>query len=227
MPSAMTTIDIAEQRLHLLPDRAIWWPARCTLLLADLHFGKAAAFRSAGVPVPERTTLTDLKRLDALLERFAPERMVILGDLIHAPTGRAPGTLDTIATWRDAHRSLDILLVRGNHDRRSGDPPDSWRMTCIPGAHPDGPFVYRHEPAPDERGYVLAGHLHPAASLTGSGSSMKAPCFWFGPDVGVLPAFGSFTGTKVVRPKRGDRVFVVGGGEVVDVSPTPAAPTSA
>lgn len=223
----MTTIDLADQRLHLLPDRAVWWPARCTLLLADPHFGKAAAFRSAGVPVPERTTHADLKRLDALLEQFAPERLVLLGDLIHAPTGRAPAMLDSIAAWRAGHPSLNILLIRGNHDLQSGDPPPSWRMTCLAGPHVDGPFVYRHEPAPDERGYVLAGHLHPAAALTGCGPSMKAPCFWFGADVGVLPAFGSFTGTKIVRPKRDDRVFVVGDGEVVDVSPSGAAPASA
>jgi len=226
MPRAVTTIDVADQRLHLLPDRAVWWPARCTLLLADLHLGKASAFRSAGVPVPERTTRADLARLDALLEQFAPERMVILGDLIHAPTGRTAVVLEQVAAWRDGHRSLDILLIRGNHDRRSGDPPTSWRMTCSPGAHEDGPFVYRHEPEPHERGYVLAGHLHPAAALTGAGPPMKAPCFWFGSGVGVLPAFGSFTGTKVVRPKRGDRVFVVGCGEVVDVSPSAATPAS-
>jgi hypothetical protein len=31
----------------------------------------------------------------------------------------------------------------------------------------------------------------------------------------VLPSFGSFTGSKVIRPSKGDRVFVVTGEEVI------------
>ena len=47
---------------------------------------------------------------------------------------------------------------------------------------------------------------------------LKLPAFWFGPRVGVLPAFGEFTGGAVVSPRPGDRVFVVAGDQVVPVS---------
>ena len=44
------------ERLHLLPERAVWWPAAGLLLVADVHLGKAATFRRLGQPVPAGTT---------------------------------------------------------------------------------------------------------------------------------------------------------------------------
>jgi metallophosphoesterase superfamily enzyme len=58
--------------------------------------------------------------------------------------------------------------------------------------------------------YVLAGHVHPAAVLGGRAQQrLRLPCFHFGPQVGVLPAFGAFTGMHVLPRGPGDRVFVV------------------
>jgi hypothetical protein len=36
---------VAGEKLGLFAERAIYWPARSTLLVADPHFGKAATFR--------------------------------------------------------------------------------------------------------------------------------------------------------------------------------------
>jgi metallophosphoesterase superfamily enzyme len=52
-----------------------------------------------------------------------------------------------------------------------------------------------HHPRPVSGAYVLGGHLHPCVKLLGRARDrMRLPCFWFGPTVGVLPAFGAFTG---------------------------------
>ena len=59
--------DIAGATLLLCPERAAYWPARHTLLIADAHFGKSASFRARGVPVPEATTAGTLATLDTLL----------------------------------------------------------------------------------------------------------------------------------------------------------------
>src|SRR3954463_9659352 len=104
-------ITFANHDLELLPDRAIFWPARATLLLADVHLGKAASFRSLGVPVPE-STAKDLSRITRLLEQTAAKRMIILGDLIHAKAGRQPEVVDAIAKWRELHSDIEVLLVR-------------------------------------------------------------------------------------------------------------------
>jgi DNA ligase-associated metallophosphoesterase len=217
--SAELHLDLAGERIVLLAHRALWWEGSSTLFIADVHLGKPAAFRALGIPVPESATGSDLSRLGALIERTAAARLVLLGDLIHAKSGRQPETLDAFASWRRARPELAITLVRGNHDRSAGDPPADWGIDVVNGPVPMGPFVLAHEPAEDPRGHVLAGHIHPAARLHGTGgTSLRAPCFWVGPRVTVLPAFGSFTGAKAITPRSGDRVFVVGDGQVVEAN---------
>jgi metallophosphoesterase superfamily enzyme len=60
-------MTIGDTVLWLLADRALYWPERRWLCVADAHFGKAAAFRALGQPVPRGTTANNLARLDAQL----------------------------------------------------------------------------------------------------------------------------------------------------------------
>lgn len=216
----------AGELFTLSPLRVAYWARRRTLLVADMHLGKPAAFRHAGVPVPEECTAADLARLDQAIQSFAPDRLVILGDLLHARTARCPRTFQTIAAWRAEHATLDILLIRGNHDDRAGDPPEDWRFRVHdePFADPeDGNIAFAHFPEAIERAdgkHVLAGHVHPAVRLTRGARSLRAPCFLFGSRAALFPAFGSFTGTKVIAPAPADRVFIVGDC-VVAVGPKP------
>ncbi|MGC4007242.1 MAG: hypothetical protein QM811_30585 [Pirellulales bacterium] len=119
---------------------------------------------------------------------------------------------------------MDVTLIRGNHDRCAGDPPDELRIDCRDEGEPHGAFVLRHEPGDDPRGYVLAGHLHPALGMSGGGAHVRAACFWFGATCGVLPAFGGFTGGAGIDPVYGDAIYLVGPDEVVPVK-TEAART--
>lgn len=213
-------IDVAGERLALLPERAAYWPAANTLFVADLHVGKAATLRAHHVPIPPGSTSHDLERLSDALDRTGAERLVVLGDLFHARAGRiAERTLDRIADWRMRHAQLDLLLVRGNHDVHAGDPPETVGFTVVAEPFEAGPFVLRHHPHKEPDGYVLSGHIHPAAALRGRGrDNMRLPCFWFGERVGVLPAFGGLTGSVVVKPAPGDQVCVVVDGAVACVS---------
>ena len=197
----------------------MYWPRASTLFVADTHWGKDAAFRAAAIAVPDGTLHDDLIRLDIALSRTGACRLIVLGDLLHAKKGRAPGTLDTINAWRTAHAELEIVLVRGNHDQGAGDPPDEWEFECVDAPYHLAPFVLQHEPQQSAAGYALAGHIHPAVNLSGPGrQTIRLSCFWFGRRVGVLPAFGSFTGCAAIRACEGDRVFVVAEGEVIAVS---------
>ena len=220
----MTECLVAGERLVLLPQRAVWWPASRALFVADFHLGKAASFRRAGIPMPEGTTAENLERLDLALAGRDVEHLVILGDFLHSREARAERTLDRFAAWRTARAGLSITLVRGNHDDRAGDPPPAWNLRCVDPGVALGPFALVHEPAPVAGGYALAGHLHPAVRLSGRGEpSLRLPCYWFGKRVGVLPSFGAFTGSALVRPRAGDQVFVVAGDEVVPVPTGPVA----
>lgn len=219
----MITLDWAGESLTLLPERAVWWPARRTVIVADLHLGKPAAFRAGGVPVPESVTDFDLDRLSAVLERVRAERLVVLGDLFHAPTGLTPETLDRVALWRERHAVLRVVLVRGNHDLRCGDPAPDLRIEAFEPPLLDGPLAFLHEPGEVDGVCTMAGHIHPCVRLRGPvGTTLRAPCFWFSSRTCVLPAFGTFTGCARVRPAPGDRVFLVGPDRVQEA--TPGAP---
>lgn len=224
MPEQQTADVLwADERFTLSPWRVAYWPRRRTLLVADMHLGKPAAFRHAGVPVPEECTHKDLATLSAALDHFPSGRLVILGDLLHARTARCPLTLAAFAQWRARRPALDILLVRGNHDERAGDPPADWHIRVVdePFSDPDDDqiaFAHHPEAAPRSPGkWVLSGHIHPAVRLSRGARSLRAPCFWFGDRVGVFPSFGSFTGSAVVSPASSDQVFVVGDDAVVPV----------
>jgi uncharacterized protein len=211
-------VEIAGDRVVLLPERVAYWERRQTLLVADPHFGKAAAFRAAGVPVPRGTTTGSLIRLDAALERTGASRVVFLGDFLHAREGREAETTRIVGEWRSRNASIDMLLVRGNHDKRAGDPGPEIDIACVDGPVAEPPFVFTHKPLVSDAGYVICGHVHPAARLTGPGrESARLPCFWIRPDVAVLPAFGEFTGVADISAEAGDRVWVIADGTVVRV----------
>jgi DNA ligase-associated metallophosphoesterase len=211
------TIMLAGEEVLLLPERALFWPSRSTLLVADAHFGKAATFRASGIFVPRGTTSSTLDRLDAVVDQTQATRMVFLGDLLHAREGRSPETLRVVRAWRAARRSVEMLLVRGNHDRRAGDPPRSLGITCVDAPLIEVPFAFTHHPRAVDGAYVIAGHVHPAVRLSGRGRQHeRLPCFWVRERMTVLPAFGDFTGVGDVDVTEGDRVFAIAREEVIE-----------
>ena len=214
----MASVEVAGQQLDLLPQRAAFLPAYRTLLVADAHIGKAVSFRRLGVPVPEATTAGTLARLSAAVAASGAERVVFLGDLLHSARAHAEATLAAMRQWRRDHAQLDLVLVRGNHDDQAGDPPADWRVQAgdeplyLPGLQH---LALMHHPRPVPGAYVLAGHLHPGMVLAGRAHDrLRLPCFHFGPELGVLPAFGEFTGLHPLSRVAGDRVFVVQGDAV-------------
>jgi DNA ligase-associated metallophosphoesterase len=211
-----TVADVAGERLVLLPERAAYWEQARTLLVADTHFGKAATFRAAGIPVPRGTTTAALARLDIALARTGASRLMFLGDFLHAREGREAETTRVVGEWRSRNAAVEMLLVRGNHDARAGDPGPEIDIACVDGPVVEPPFVFTHKPAVSDAGYVLCGHIHPGARLTGPGRERAwLPCFWFRRQMAVLPAFGEFTGLGDIAVEPGDRVWLVADGAVI------------
>ena len=213
-------ITLADQALQLLPERALYWPAQRLLAIADIHFGKAASFRSHGVPVPAGTTTQNLAALDALLALHAIDQILFLGDFLHAKAAHASATLGAIRAWRQRHGELHLTLVRGNHDDRAGDPPADLCMAVVDEPHVIGPFAFCHHPQHSKLGHVLAGHVHPVYRLTARADAVRLPCFVIGGRSSVMPSFGAFTGGHVVTGEPGDRVFVIADDRVVAVPAT-------
>jgi len=206
----MLQVEVGGARLVLLPERAAYLPEQGSLLVADVHVGKAASFRGLGVPVPQGTTRGTLARLSAALAATQAARLIVLGDFVHSSRSYGRATVQALAQWRAAHASLRITLLRGNHDARAGDPPLELGIEVIDAPLRCGPYLLAHEPAAMPRAYVLAGHVHPCVVVGSRGfDRLRLPCFHFGRSVGVLPAFGEFTGSHALPREPGDRVFAI------------------
>lgn len=199
------TVDIAGQHLVLHPERAIWWPEQRTLMVADVHFGKGAVFRRAGIAVPSGDTDDDLQRLDVLIDAFAPARLVILGDLVHGAATERSAWVAGVRAWRSRHAAIDVILVAGNHDRHFD--VASLGITVQPDRLVMPPFVLAHHPHANANGYVLAGHVHPGVVVRDGWRKHRLPAFVFDRDVGMLPAFGTLTGLQEIRTSPGRQLF--------------------
>ncbi len=207
------------EELVLLPDRAVFWPLQNALLISDPHFGKASSFRNAGIPVPVGTTPADLRRLNGLLEVTKATRLIVLGDFFHHRSGQCDRTMALLSEWRRTFSDLTITIILGNHDRHSHLPPPEWDVEIHDKPLPFAPFLLCHEPCQHEGLYVLSGHIHPGIRLRDPGGHyLTLPCFYFGADFGILPAFGSFTGMMQVTRNNGDAVFGIADDEVIPMS---------
>ncbi len=214
-----TEHTLLGQHLLLIPDRALFWKNQSILIVADPHFGKAQNFREFGIPVPRGTTSFDLDRLSRLILEFDPINLLFLGDLTHDKIDSSTEFNRLITQWRNRHGTLNLLLVSGNHDRRSAGPPAPFEFNQVAKKIQLDPFYFVHQPESTASHYTIAGHLHPAVSMRGRGRLKETlPCFSFGVRYAILPAFGSFTGNQTIRPSAADQIFVIAGNEVVEVT---------
>lgn len=207
-------VQAAGETLVLLPEKAVYWPRERMLIIADIHFGKAAAFRSLGVPVPRGTTSENLAGLDALVAAHDARQLVFLGDFLHARAAHANATRLAMLSWRQRHRALGLTLVRGNHDLHAGDPAAALGIALVDEPHKVGPFAFCHHPGIDAPGYGLAGHAHPVYVLATRFDTLRLPCFVVGEQCMILPSFGAFTGGHAVKPGPGERIYVSSGDAV-------------
>lgn len=204
-------IEVAGERLVLLPQKAVLWPRERMLVIADIHFGKAAAFRAQGIPVPRGTTNENLEALDALIGLTGADHVLFLGDFLHARAAHAAGTQAAMLDWRRCRSTLSLTLVRGNHDKHAGDPAASLGIDLVDEPWTVGPFAFCHHPDLGVDEYILAGHVHPAFVLATRFDALRLPCFVVGPRRMILPSFGAFTGGHTVRAEQGERIFVSSG----------------
>lgn len=216
LPAGARRLTVGDDVLDLLPGRAAWWPSHRTLFVADVHIGKAASFRALGQPVPAGTTQDNLRRLTALVQQCQAQRLVVLGDFLHAATAQQAQVVEQVQVWRDLHSGLDCVLVRGNHDSHAGDPPPSLRFEVVDEPSPMGPFLACHHPGARPGGLVLAGHLHPAVALRGPAHDRhRLPCFCLTQDQLILPAFGAFTGTTLEGLPKAARCYPIAADQVL------------
>jgi uncharacterized protein len=210
--------EIFGEELELFPQRAVYWNSKRMLFLADLHLGKINHFRRAGIPVPLKANDRNLEALIDLINLTKPGRVICLGDLFHShynPEWEVFGELVK------HFNSSSFELVLGNHDIMS-DLQYIRKGIVIHETLSIDPFIFTHHPLKEVslQQYNLSGHLHPGVNLKGKGrQSVTLPCFYFGEQAGLLPAFGAFTGIARIFPKKNDKVFAIVEDKVIEVHP--------
>jgi uncharacterized protein len=214
---------IRGQQLWLSPHRCLFWEEERSLILSDLHFGKTGHFRKAGIAVPQSVYREDLLRLLSLIQYFQPRQLLVVGDLFHS---RENKELDLFRRWRDDFPDLGIRLILGNHDILHEGWYEKAGITVTLDSLRVGPFAFIHDidEMADEPGmaakagtvgkveapYFFSGHLHPGIRVRGMGKqSLQFPCFYFGEQYAILPAFGKFTGTVSIDPPPESNVFAI------------------
>jgi putative SbcD/Mre11-related phosphoesterase len=187
-----------------LRDRAVYLPEAATLVCADLHLGKDAA-SNVELRLGEHEDITD--RFAALLDDFAPERVVVAGDLLHSFSSLPRGVLESVQTLeRHADRvDAQLVVTPGNHDTRLGA---VWKgETADEVTAGDWIVTHGHRPPESQAAGYVVGHDHPTINIEGR----RRPCYLWGEgayrgaDVLLLPSFTKLAaGVEVNRMHAGD-----------------------
>lgn len=210
------TISCRGEELILSKDRAVYWASKKMLIISDLHLGKSATFRQAGIQVPSTVSDTDLNQLSALIAEFLPEVLLVTGDMFHHGMNT---DVDAFCVWRAAYPELKIILVKGNHDQIAAYNYACMDIEIYPLELLCWPFRFIHDlPEVKDEYYNISGHIHPGITIYGkSRQRLRLPCFYFGKKGAILPAFSRFTGLSKVKTEEGDQFYAITPSTVVAV----------
>jgi hypothetical protein len=176
-------------RLAAMPSGALFWQDEATLVVSDLHLGKAERMARRGGPIlPPYEVMETLDRLLADIDRTAPRVIICLGDSFddlaaaRATTGSVSQRLAPVMAGRR------WIWIEGNHDPGPVD---------LSGEHlaeySQGPLTFRHIAQPTEPGEI-SGHYHPKAQVRLKGRTITRRCFLIDDTRLIMPAYGTYTG---------------------------------
>ncbi|HMT27891.1 MAG TPA: ligase-associated DNA damage response endonuclease PdeM [Bacteroidia bacterium] len=209
-------IEIREHRFKLLPQKAIYWKNKKTLLISDLHLGKVTHFRKSGIALPSIALINNFRRLDELILTINAERIILLGDLFHSSYNEE---WELFSEWRKKYHSIQIITVLGNHDILPMDLFKACEIS-VEDYLQEEHFLFIHHPVKfhDEEIYSFCGHIHPVHCLKSrTKQRIKLPCFVVDEEQTILPSFGVFTGGYEMKSEPGRKIFVVTDEEVFKV----------
>jgi DNA ligase-associated metallophosphoesterase len=203
----MNTLDLTlcDELLRLDVERALYWPAQQTLLVADVRLGNGTSLHRAGIALPNDNGNDDLERLQGLIQRYKPRQLVVLGQLVHSGAGQHSTWVKRVRDWRASHPRIAMRLLEGDQPRHYD--VNRLGFEVLSGAFALGPFLLCHQPRHDGQTYVLAGRACPGVILREGWHHHRLPAFRFGKQIGLLPAFGSFASLQI-KPMQADEQVV-------------------
>ena len=182
-----------NETLEVTNQRVLYWESQKSLILSDLHIGKAAHFQKSGIPIPKEVLTTDLEGLKQLIYHFKVENLIIVGDLFHAEYNT---DLDEFKEWLLQFQNLKLQLIKGNHDKLSNKTYEQFNIEVFSSELNINFLKFVHDSVvPNNDFFTISGHIHPGVFIKGKGKQrIKLPCFQTTENQLILPAFSLFTG---------------------------------
>ena len=210
-------LDLNGILFDLLPEKAIYRADTKTLVVADLHLGKAMHFRKSGISIPQKSAYKDYVQLQAIIDNWQPEKIILLGDLFHSEIN---SEWQLFCEFINAFPMIEFTLVLGNHDILNNNFYKNLNIKLIKAFLEIDGIIFSHIPLKViPIGKInVAGHIHPGILLRGMGKqNIRLPCFYFSKNSFILPAFGSLTGLHIIEKEKHSKVFVVANKKVVPI----------
>lgn len=201
-----------QQTLWLSPARCIFWEEERALILSDLHFGKSGHFRKSGIGIPQNIFKEDLQKLFSQIQFFKPKVLLIAGDMFHSSENKE---IEFFQKWRNDFSNVLFYLIRGNHDILPEKFYKKTKIEVFDNKLLIKTFCFTHDidtSCNDEENkyFTFSGHIHPGIKMNGTGNqSLMLPCFYFGKNHAILPAFSAFTGLVKIKPRKTDHLFAL------------------
>lgn len=207
-------INIQNEVFTLSNQRALVWKKEKALILSDLHIGKTAHFRKNGIALSNQIFESDLKRLSVLIEYFQPEKIIVVGDLLHAGDN---SDVDKFCEWKNQFSEIEFQLVEGNHDRISKKLEAKLCLNFKSTQLEIDNILLIHDFEKSNPKFQITGHIHPGIVIPSKIKNIKLPCFALSENQLLLPAFSEFTGLDTKNlPKKG-RFYVFTDAEIYEI----------
>ncbi len=192
--------------LELRPDLsgALHVPELSALIISDLHLEQGTSLARRGIRVPPFDTGITIGLLEEVINSFAPQRLIFLGDSFHDDEGETRIEDTLMLRLQKIVTSHECFWICGNHDP---SPPRH-----LAGHAADhillGPITLRHEPTRLRKAeFEIAGHLHPGCAVSQRGRRVSGKCFIADDRRLIMPAFGAYTGALSVFAEPYQRLF--------------------
>lgn len=211
-------VTIASETIEFLPERAFFWPTEKLLGFSDVHLGKVESYQKLGIPVPTGAHQEEFERIENLINKFHPKKILILGDWIHQKESWTQELFLAMKDFFESYQQIHWILLMGNHDRGSKAYFQQFPIEIADESYQIGPFLFTHGHQPNTgKLFLIEGHVHPVITLRDGPLKMRFPSFVLSKDRLLIPSFGQLTGGFEIPKKSSNRIFAVTQKEVFEV----------